>query len=215
MGLGLGYRIHARTDLLYYSKKADLAMLEMTMADMKARLKALIEERSYQTGPEMKLASGRTSRFYFNIKPTMLHPEGAYLIGALIHDAISDLDVDYVGGLEMGAVPIATAVATVGQVRGKPIAAFFVRKQPKEHGTQSLVEGLPRGQTLSGRTVVVVEDVTTTGGSALKAAENLKREGANVACIVTVVDRQEGADESLRKAGFDFRPLLTLGDFTR
>jgi orotate phosphoribosyltransferase len=179
-----------------------------------SRLKGIIRDRSYQVGPEMKLASGRTSTFYFNMKPTMLHPEGAHLIGTLIQDKVQDLDVDYAGGLEMGAVPIATAIATVSHASGRPINAFFVRKQAKEHGTQSLVEGLAAGESLKGKRVAVVEDVTTTGGSALKAAQNLKTEGADVVCVVTVVDRQEGAKEAFAQAGFEFRALLHLSDFT-
>ena len=187
---------------------------ESEATKLKQRLKALIAERSYQTGPEMKLASGRTSTFYFNMKPTMLHPEGAYLIGALIHNAIADVDAEYVGGLEMGAVPIATAVAAVSHTLGRPVNAFFVRKQAKGHGTQSLVEGLASSETIAGKSVVVVEDVTTTGGSALKAAKSLEADGAKVVRVVTVVDRQEGAGDAFSEAGLDFQSLLTLKDFT-
>lgn len=178
------------------------------------RLKEIISTRSYQVGPKTKLASGRTSTFYFNMKPTMLHPEGAHLIAALIQDKVQDLAVEYAGGLEMGAVPIATAVATYSHANGTPINAFFVRKQAKSHGTQSLIEGLAAGESLSGKRVAVVEDVTTTGGSALKAAQNLRHEGANVVCVITVVDRQEGAEQAFSDAGFEFRSLLRLSDFT-
>ena len=84
---------------------------------------------------------------------------------------------------------------------GKPINAFFVRKQAKEHGTKSLIEGLPNGDSLKGKRVVIVEDVTTTGGSAIKAAEAVRAEGAEVVGVVTVIDRQEGAARSLRRGG--------------
>lgn len=177
------------------------------------RLIALIKERSFQSGQDIQLASGRSSSFYFNMKPTMLHPEGAHLIGKLIVDALGDASVDYAGGLEMGAVPIAAAVAAVSHAQDRPINAFFVRKQAKEHGTRSLVEGLANGETLKGKNVVVLEDVTTTGGSALKAADNLKSEGANIVRVLTVVDRQEGAGAAFADAGYDFRPLLTIEDF--
>jgi orotate phosphoribosyltransferase len=180
---------------------------------LRTRLVEIIKARSFSTGAEMKLASGRTSNFYFNMKPTMLHPEGAHLIGSLILDAVSGQAVDLIGGLEMGAVPIATAVATVSHQRGTPVAAFFVRKQAKEHGTQSLIEGLPKGETLAGKRVVIVEDVTTTGGSALKAAEAVRAAGATIVAVVTVVDRQEGATEAFAAAGIAFTPLLTAADF--
>jgi orotate phosphoribosyltransferase len=179
----------------------------------RARLVAIVKDRSFQNGPEMKLASGRTSTFYFNMKPTMLHPEGAHLIGSLVLDTLGGEPADYVGGLEMGAVPIATAACTVSHSRGVPLPAFFVRKQAKEHGTQSLIEGLPRGETLSGKRVVLVEDVTTTGGSALKAAQAVKNAGGAIKCVITVVDRQEGAAEAFNAAGLTFRPILTLDDF--
>ncbi|MCB1522244.1 MAG: orotate phosphoribosyltransferase [Hyphomicrobiaceae bacterium] len=180
-----------------------------------AALVALITQRSFQRGGEMKLASGRTSSFYFNMKPTMLHPEGARLIASLILDQLEadGIAADLIGGLEMGAVPIAAATAAMSAQRSRPVAAFFVRKQAKEHGTQSLIEGLPKGETLAGRGVVIVEDVTTTGGSAIKAAAAVEAEGAKVLRVVTVVDRCEGAGEAFAAAGLDFKPLLTVADF--
>lgn len=177
------------------------------------RLVEIIKERSLTTGGEIKLASGRTSNFYFDMKPTMLHPEGAYLIGLQVLNAITSDAADIVGGLEMGAVPIATAIATVSHMEGRPTSAFFVRKQVKEHGKQNLIEGLPAGQTLSGRNVVVVEDVTTTGGSALRAVEAVRAAGGNPVRVVTIVDRQEGAAEAFAAAGLAFTPILTAEDF--
>lgn len=181
----------------------------------KAALIALIKQRSFQSGGEVKLASGRTSTFYFNMKPTMLNPEGAHLIATLILDqlAADGIEADMIGGLEMGAVPLAAAVAAVSATRAKPLPAFFVRKQAKEHGTQSLVEGLAKGETLAGKKVVIVEDVTTTGGSAIKAAEAVAKEGAQVVRVVTVVDRREGATQAFADAKLDFKPLLTIADF--
>jgi orotate phosphoribosyltransferase len=185
----------------------------MTAATPKDALIALVKERSFQQGAEMKLASGRTSSFYFNMKPTMLHPAGAHLIASLILERIDGLGAELVGGLEMGAVPIAAAVAAVSHARGTPIRAFFVRKQAKEHGTQSLIEGLAKGETMTGRKVVVVEDVTTTGGSAIKAAEAVAVAGGRVVAVVTIVDRQEGAGAAFAAAGLAFLPLLTVDDF--
>jgi len=179
----------------------------------RARLVEIVKARSFQTGAEMKLVSGRTSTFYFNMKPTMLNAEGGLLIANLILDQIEGISARWIGGLEMGAVPIATAVAAVSPLRGEPVSAFFVRKQPKDHGTRSLIEGLAPGESLHGGRVVVVEDVTTTGNSALKAAEAVRAEGGEVVQVITIVDRLEGAVETFRDAGLSFVPLLTLDDF--
>ncbi|MGE8941778.1 orotate phosphoribosyltransferase [Leptospira interrogans] len=179
----------------------------------RARFVEIVKSRSFQSGKEVKLASGRSSAFYFNMKPTMMDGEGGYLIANLVLDVLEDEGIRWIGGLEMGAVPIASAVAALSPVRGRPMSAFFVRKQAKDHGTRSLIEGLAPGETLKGERVVVVEDVTTTGGSALKAAEAVRAEGAEVACVITLVDRQEGAGEAFKAAGLAFKPLLTLEDF--
>jgi orotate phosphoribosyltransferase len=182
-------------------------------AGERARLIEIIKTRSFQSGREVKLASGRTSTYYFNMKPTMLDAEGSHLIATLILDAIKGLDADLIGGLEMGAVPLASAVAAVSHTGARPINAFFVRKQAKEHGTKSLIEGLPNGDSLKGKRVVVVEDVTTTGGSAIKAAEAVRSEGAEVVGVVTVIDRQEGAGEAFAAAKLKLTAILTLADF--
>ena len=180
----------------------------------RARLIEIVKQRSFLEGSEMKLASGRTSTVYFNMKPTMLDPEGAHLIGTLIGARLADETVDRVGGLEMGAVPLATAVATVSQSVGRPLPAFFVRKQTKEHGTQALIEGLSPGETLQGAKVVVLEDVTTTGGSALKAVDIVRGAGAEIVMVLTIVDRQEGAGEAFASQGLAFDAILRKSDFT-
>ena len=173
------------------------------------RLIAIIRARSVETGRVFTLASGRTSDFYCNLKPTMLDPEGAYLLGALIVEALRDDTPDLVGGLELGAVPLATSAAAMSHALGTPMRAFVVRKQTKDHGTKSLVEGLMRGDTLSGKRVVILEDVTTTGGSSMKAIEAVRAEGAHVLKVLTMVDRQEGASEAFARAGIPFAALLT------
>ncbi len=185
----------------------------MTSTQARARLVEIIREKSFQSGVAMKLASGRSSTFYFNMKPTMLHPEGATLVGRLLAEALAGEQVELVGGLELGAVPLATAVAIASQAAGRPLPAFFVRKQAKDHGTQSLVDGLPKGETLAGRRVAILEDVTTTGGSAMKAIEAVRGAGGTVAVVLTVVDRKEGAVEAFAAAGIPFRALLSTDDF--
>lgn len=172
----------------------------------------IVTSLSYVTGTELRLASGKTSSYYFNMKPTMLDARGAFLIGLLILDRIEPMDVSLIGGLEMGAVPLASAVAAVSAATGEPVSAFFVRKQAKDHGTQSLIEGLAKDETMEGRRVVILEDVTTTGGSALKAVETVRAEGAEVAAVITVLDRQEGAEAAFTKAGLPFYSLLTRAD---
>ena len=176
------------------------------------RLIAIIKRRSVQTGTTFTLASGRTSDFYCNLKPTMLDPEGAYLIGALLADALAGIEVDLVGGLEMGAVPLATSVAAISFARGKPLPAFFVRKAAKDHGTKSLVEGLVRGDKLAGKRVAILEDVTTTGGSSLQAIAACRAEGATIVRVITVVDRQEGAAEAFAAANAPFAALIAAAE---
>src|SRR5262245_51499600 len=180
----------------------------------KTRLIEIVALRSFSTGAETRLVSGRATNFYFDMKPSMLHPESAHLIAALTLEALEGTPVEFVGGLEIGAVPLATAVAVLSQRRGRPIGAFFVRKQAKEHGARKLVEGLAPGETLHGRHVIILEDVTTTGGSSLRAIDAVKAEGALIKGVITVVDRLEGAAEAFKAAGIPFRALLTAADFT-
>ena len=181
--------------------------------DDRQTLFEIIRRRSFRQGGEFKLASGRTSTIYFNLKPTMLDPDGARLIGAALAAKAAALEADYVGGLEMGAVPLVAAVAAMSAVAGKPIRAVFVRKAAKEHGTKSLIEGLAEGESLAGKRVVVLEDVTTTGGSALKAIAALREAGAVVEHLVTVVDREEGAGETFGTAGISHHALYRKSEF--
>lgn len=173
----------------------------------------IIRRRSFRQGGAFKLASGRTSTIYFNLKPAMLDPYGARLIGAALAEKAAALGADHVGGLEMGAVPLVAATAAMSAVAGRPVRAIFVRKAVKDHGTKSLIEGLADGESLAGRRLVLVEDVTTTGGSALKAAELLRAAGVEVRHVVTVVDREEGASEAFRAAGLELHALFRKSEF--
>ncbi|MBN9003576.1 MAG: orotate phosphoribosyltransferase, partial [Rhizobiales bacterium] len=125
----------------------------MSNSASRARLADIIFTRSFGRG-EITLASGRKSDFYFNLKPTMLDPEGAALLAELTFDALKDDKLDYVGGLEMGAVPLAGAIAQLSWLKKAPIAAFFVRKKPKEHGARLAIEGLTKTESLRGKRVV-------------------------------------------------------------
>src|SRR3954464_161563 len=180
----------------------------------RARLAEIIRKRSFGRG-EITLASGRKSDFYFNLKPTMLDPEGAALLAELSFEALKDDNLDYIGGLEMGAVPIAGSIAQLSWLKGHPIAAFFVRKKPKEDAPRLAVEGLAKGETLQGKRVVIVEDVTTTGGSAIKAVDAVRDAGGEIVLVFTMVDREEGATENFAEAGLVFRALYKASEFLR
>ncbi|MBL8549851.1 MAG: orotate phosphoribosyltransferase [Hyphomonadaceae bacterium] len=180
---------------------------------MSNRLRELIRERSFATG-DFTLASGKKSNLYFNLKPTMMLPEGAYLMGEAFLDKVSDAEADYVGGLEMGAVPIIAAMAALAHERKRRLRAFFVRKKAKEHGARALIEGLAPGESLAGKRIVMAEDVTTTGGSVLQAIEAAREAGGECRLVVTILDRNEGARETLAQHGIELRAVLTAADFT-
>ena len=193
---------------------SNLRKTALSKSASRARLAEIIRKRSFGRG-EITLASGRKSDFYFNLKPTMLDPEGASLLAELTYEALKDDNLDFVGGLEMGAVPLAGAIAQLSWLKGHPIAAFFVRKKPKEHGARLAVEGLAKDETLQGKRIVIVEDVTTTGGSALKAAEAVRDAGGEIVLVFTMVDREEGAAETFAEAGIEFRSLYRAGEFLK
>jgi orotate phosphoribosyltransferase len=203
--------VRHRADKLRRSRNARRTL---SKSASRARLHDIIRRRSFGRG-EVTLASGRKSDFYFNLKPTMLDPEGAALLAEVTYEALRDDELDYIGGLEMGAVPLAGAIAQLSWLKGHPIAAFFVRKKPKEHGARLAIEGLAKGDTLEGKRIVVVEDVTTTGGSAMKAVEALREVGANVVLVLTMVDREEGANDTFAQAGLPFRSIYKASEFLK
>ena len=174
------------------------------------RLKKIIIELSYEKR-NVVLASGRTSDFYFDGKQTTLHPEGGYLTGKLFFDSIRDVEgVDGVGGLTLGADPIATATSVASFLEGKPIPGFIIRKEPKGHGTGAWLEG--RKNLKPGARVVIVEDVVTSGGSSIKAIKRAEEEGLVVLGVVTLVDREEGGRENIEKEGYWLRSIFTKSE---
>ncbi|HEU0265437.1 MAG TPA: orotate phosphoribosyltransferase [Geobacterales bacterium] len=176
----------------------------------KERLKQIIIEKSYERR-KVTLASGRESDFYFDGKQTTLHPEGGYLTGKLFFEAIRDVEgLEGVGGLTLGADPIATATSIASHLEGKPVAAFIIRKEPKGHGTGAWLEG--RKNLPPGSKVVIVEDVVTTGGSSIKAVRRAEEEGLIVLGVVTLVDREEGGRENIEKEGYWLRSIFTKSD---
>jgi orotate phosphoribosyltransferase len=173
------------------------------------RLFAIIKEHSFRRG-HFVLASGQTSNYYLDLKPTMFHPEGADLTAKMIFARIRDLDVDYVGGLEMGAVPLVATVAAASQQGGQPMFGFFVRKAVKDHGTKRRIEA---AGDMKDKRVVILEDVTTTGGSAMEAVRVVQQEGAHVVLVLSVVDRQQGAGASYAEQNIPFDALFTANEF--
>ena len=162
---------------------------------VKERLGEIILERSfkYSDNPPFTLASGRQSNFYFNCKPTTLDPEGMNLIGEVIFDMIKDAPVTAAGGLTLGADPIAGALAVISYQLGKPVKAFIVRKDAKDHGTKSAIEG----NVMPGEKVVIIDDVITTGGSTITAIEHARKAGLIIDRVITLIDREEGGRENI------------------
>jgi len=168
-----------------------------------SRLADVLRERSILRG-RFTLASGRESTWYLDCRKTTLDPEGATLVGRCILDRIDREGIRpaAVGGLTLGADPIAASVAIVSWHRGRPIPAFIVRKSAKDHGTGRRIEGwLPEGKP-----ALIVEDVVTSGGSSLEAIAAVEQAGATVAAVVAIVDREEGGAEALKK--YPFFPLF-------
>jgi orotate phosphoribosyltransferase len=167
----------------------------MSIGEKKERLGKIILERSfkYSDNPPFTLASGRQSNYYFNCKPTTLDPEGMNLIGEVVFDMLQDAPVTAAGGLTLGADPIANALAVVSWQKGRPIKSFIVRKDVKDHGTKSAVEG----NVAAGEKVVILDDVITTGGSTITAIEQARRAGLVVDRVITLIDREEGGRENI------------------
>jgi orotate phosphoribosyltransferase len=153
---------------------------------------------------DFTLSSGLKSDHYWDGKKVTLAAAGTYLVGRAIFERLAGLDIDAVGGPEIGAIPIATAVALVSHLEGRDIPAFIVRKHPKEHGTRKPVEGfLPENSR-----VVIVEDVITTGESVIKAIAAVENLGCKVVKVIALVDRCEGGGDKLRHAGYSFESIL-------
>lgn len=179
----------------------------MDLAANRARLIELLAERSFRYRPEAPfcLASGRTSPYYFNCKTTLYHPEGLVLVGRCLFEVVAPMRVAAIGGLTLGADPLAFACAYCSEIHGNSIEAFVVRKQPKDHGTRLPIEG----NVAKGDRVVVVDDVITTGGSAIRAIEACGDAGLEVVHCCVVVDRQEGGREAIEAAGIPVTALAT------
>jgi orotate phosphoribosyltransferase len=176
--------------------------------DERQRLKTILVEKSYRSGT-FTLTSGRTSDFYIDGKQTTLDAEGAYLCGTLLYRFIAaePEPIRAVGGMTLGADPLATATSLISYIQGNPLPAFIVRKKAKEHGTGRAIEGLKN--LAPGCRVAIVEDVVTTGGTLLQVIEQVQAAGFAVGIVATIVDRQEGGAENLAARGFALRSIFT------
>jgi len=184
----------------------------MARLESEGELLELIRARSFRRG-RFTLASGRESDIYVNLKPTMMDPRGARLSALALLARVPRNETDYVGGLEMGAVPVIAAMAALSDAAGAPVRTFFVRKRAKDHGTQELIEGLGPGEGLAGRRALIIDDVATSGGSLIQAIAAARAAGAIVERALVIVDRQEGAAEALAAEGASLDSVFTRGDF--
>lgn len=176
------------------------------MNDLRTRLARLLVEKSYREG-DFTLTSGRKSDYYFDCKQTALNAEGSWLIGSLFNELLRDVPIVGVGGMTLGADPLISATTVISHERGRPLAGFIVRKQPKGHGTDQYVEGL--ANFAPGAPVAMLEDVVTTGGSLLKACERVEAAGLRIVAVCTVLDREEGGRQAIKDAGYDLISIFT------
>lgn len=187
-----------------HNTNAHTANAQNLDAEKKARLAELVKELAVVHG-KVTLSSGKEADYYVDLRRATLHHEASRLIGALLRELTADWDFAAVGGLTLGADPVATSIM---HADGRAIDAFVVRKEAKKHGMQRRIEGTD----VEGKKVLVVEDTTTTGNSPLTAVAALREAGASVVGVATVVDRETGAGDVIAAEGLEYRSLLGLGD---
>ena len=178
----------------------------------------LVKELAFLDGGDdeaFTLASGRTSRWFFDMKPVMMHPHAGRLLGQLMNSRLDALGCDFVGGLELGAVPLTALV--IATDKSSPRLGFMVRKEAKGRGGRKTNNppGVEGTSIADGGKVVILEDVTTTGGSAIKAVERIERDTAcEVIGVISILDREEGGAHAFRDAGIHFESLLIRTDIS-
>jgi orotate phosphoribosyltransferase len=182
------------------------------------RLVEMVRELAFLDGGSddaFTLASGRSSRWFFDMKPVMMHTESAKLLSTLFNHRLDDFDPVFVGGLELGAVPL-TAIVITGSESDKR-KGFMVRKSPKGRGGRKTNNppGIEGASIAEGGNVVILEDVTTTGGSSIKAVERIhENTSCNVIAVISILDREEGGVEAFAEAGIPFESILSRSDIT-
>ena len=179
----------------------------MTTTYDRDRLIELMKQHALQFGT-FTLASGKQASFYLDCRKLTLHPQGANQIAAGMLELLGDAQPNAIGGMAIGADPISAATITLAGQRGDDLLGFIVRKEAKTHGTGRQVEG----PVAPGMSAVIVEDVVTSGGSALKAVEAAREFGLKVDKVLAVVDRLEGGRQAMEAAGLELQTLLTIRD---
>jgi orotate phosphoribosyltransferase len=175
--------------------------------EARSRLLELFKKRAFSSG-KFTLASGKESTYYINSKKVIFHSEAVALLGELLWEATKHLNIQAMGGLEVGAIPMAAAAAMRYHLEGRALEGFFVRKQAKTHGSQEQIEGVLE----AGMRVAMVDDVLTTGGSVIRAIEEVEKRGARIVAVICIVDRLKGARELL-EAKYAYAPIFTIRDF--
>lgn len=196
----MNYQAETFTQSELWASTADLNILHQQLLDLFCRL-------AYQEG-DFILSSGQASSYYINGKQVTLNPQGALAIGRILLSRLPE-DTQAVAGLTLGADPIVTAVSVVSAYENRPIPALIIRKEAKGHGTKAYIEGptLPENST-----VVVLEDVVTTGRSAMKAVERLRDAGYTVNQVISLIDRLQGGAEFYQSVGLKFEAVFTIED---
>lgn len=176
--------------------------------DYRKRLEELIRERALKVAdePVFKLSSGKMSNYYIDLRTITLDPEGGFVIGNVVYEIIKDKKPDAVGGLTLGADPIAYATSLISYLNKNPVKPFVVRKEPKGHGTGKQIEG----NIKPGEKVYILEDVVTTAGSSLKAVKVARDFGLEVLGVITLVDREEGGEENIKKEGLELISIFKV-----
>lgn len=178
------------------------------MTPAETRLLALLKERSFKLG-DFQLASGDRSTYYIDGRMTVVFSEAAQLIGEVLYEHTKDLNIDAIGGLETGAIPLTTAAAIGYHQHGRKLEGFWVRDAAKKHGTQKIIEG----NLQPGMRVAIVDDVFTRGQSALKAYQEVTKIGCEVVVVLALVDRLVGAEQLFKEQGVsNFRAIFTIRD---
>ncbi len=196
----MNYQAESLSPSDLWASTADINILHQQLLDLFCRL-------AYQEG-DFILSSGQASSYYINGKQVTLNPQGALAIGRILLSRLPE-DTQAVAGLTLGADPIVTAVSVVSAYENRPIPALIIRKEAKGHGTKAYIEGptLPENAT-----VVVLEDVVTTGRSAMKAVERLRDAGYTVNLVISLIDRLQGGAEFYESVGLKFETVFTIED---
>jgi orotate phosphoribosyltransferase len=189
--------------LLYANSRGLLADMA---SDNKERLAKMLRQKSFSFG-NFRLSSGQESKYYFDCKLTTLDPEGAFLTGAAVMEAIDELALapEAIGGMTMGADPIVSATIVASHMLGAPLPGFLIRKEHKEHGKQKRIEGFD----VSNKRVLIIDEVCTTGKSIFEAIEAVQNENGEILGVVSFVDREEGGSEEIRKRGYRYKSIFT------